>query len=114
MKELIYSVSGIIYIITCIVIFILLAMHVVKANNSRYFKISRNLCAVACISALIACFSLKSISLGVLIYPILAVPIWLFNTIFNHKNMLNTKESERREAEFLKTQPIDVEYKELN
>lgn len=70
--------------------------------------------SVSSISALIACFSLKSISLGVLIYPILAVPIWLFNTILDQKNMLHTKEAEKRESEFLKTQPVDVEYKELN
>lgn len=114
MKELIYSVSSIIHTITYIVIFILLAMHVRKAKTSRHLKISRNLCMAACISALIACFSLKSISLSVLIYPILAVPIWLFNTILDHKYMLHTKEAEKREAEFLKTQPIDVEFKELN
>lgn len=114
MKELIYSVSGIIYIITCIVTFILVAMRMEKAKTSRYFKITRNLCTVVCISALISCFSLKSISLSVLISPILPVPIFLFYTILYHKAMLHAKDAERRETEFLKTQPIDVEYKELN
>lgn len=113
MKELIYCVSTILYIIICTVIFITLIMHVAKPKTSRYFKITRNMCIAACISALIACFSLKSISLGMLIYPLLAVPIWLFNSILYNKDMIRSKECERVEEEFLKTQPIDVEYKEL-
>ena len=110
MKELIYCVSTILYIIICTVIFITLIMHVAKPKTSRYFKITRNMCIAACISALIACFSLKSISLGMLIYPL---PISLSNSILYNKDMIRSKECERVEEEFLKTQPIDVEYKEL-
>ncbi len=108
MKELIYSVSTILYIAICIVIFIVVAMHVNKAKTSRYFKVTRNMCVVACISALIACFSLKTIFVGILIYPFLAVPVWLFYSILYHKGMVLAKECEIREKECLKTHTIDV------
>ncbi len=114
MKELIFCITFILCTVICLVLFIFRAMNLKKIQTSRHFKICRNLCIVISVTAFIASICLPSFSFDKFLYSILTVPVFLLNAKNYHEAMLNTEELEGRVEEYLKTQPIDVEYKELN
>lgn len=114
MKELIFCVTFILCAVICLVLFIFRAMNFKKLQTSRHFKICRNLCVAISVTAFIAAICLPSFSFDKFLSPILTVPVFLLNAKNYHEAMLNTKELEGKVEAYLKTQPIDVEYKELN
>lgn len=114
MTDLIFCLLFLTYPIMAIALFVIAAVHLKKEKTSRYYKINRNISALICLNAIIAFIFLPTFSLSYIMYPIAAVPIWLSATISCHKAMINTQEIEIMKEKFFKTQPIDVEYKELN
>lgn len=114
MKEFIFAVTFILCAVICLVLFIFRAMNFKKIQTSKHFKICRNLCIAISVTAFISSICLPSFSFDKFLYPILTVPVFLLNAKNYHAAMLDTKELERKVEEYLKTQPIDVEYKELN
>ena len=114
MKDLIFCVTYSLCIVMCIILFILIAINAKKFKTSRYFKVCRNLSYMIAISAFIASICLPIFSFFLLLFPIATLPIFWFNATIYHKSMLNAMELERKIEEYMKTQPIDVEYKELD
>ena len=114
MKECIFAVTFILCIVICLVLFIFRAMNFTKFPSSTHFKICRNLCIAISVTAFIASICLPSFSFDKFLYPILTVPVFLLNAKNYHAAMLYYREHEKRKEEYQKTQPIDVEYKELN
>lgn len=113
MKELISSIATVVFIIL-FVAFVICFTFSEKRKTSRHCKTIRNLAALMCICALLSCLSLSSFGFHGLFYPLLSVPAFLVNAIEWHKIMKVAQEEEEIRATFMKTQPIDVEYKELN
>lgn len=114
MNECIFVVS---YFLTLAIILAFIIVAVVnskKATTLKSLKIDRNLCAIVSLSAFVASICLPSFSFTYIFFPIAIVPISLVFSIHCHKYILIAKKLERRMEEYQKTQPIDVEYKELN
>lgn len=116
MKELISSIAALVFLILFVAFVICIASHIFleKRKTSRHCKTIRNLAALMCICALLSCLSLSSFGFHGLFYPLLAVPTFLVTAIEWHQIMKIVQEEEEIRAAFMKTQPIDVEFKELN
>lgn len=114
MKECIFILFYLLAFTAVLTLIIVSSGNLKKVYTSQLFKIKRNLCAIASASAFIASICLPSFSFIYLLFPIATVPLYLVCCLFYHKDMLHAKEDEKRMEEYQKTQPIDVEYKELN
>lgn len=114
MKECIFVVSYLLTLAILLALIIVIIVNWKKLETSRLLKIRRNLSVIISASAFIASICLPSFSFINLFFPIAIVPLYLFLSIAYHKSMLDARELERRMEEYQKTQPIDVEYKELN
>lgn len=114
MKDLIFVVSFVLCVVLCCVFFVVLLRNSNRFKTARYFRICRNLCIIICISAFICALCLPSFSFSNLFFPISTVPIFFINAKIYHKCIATTKELEIKMERYLKSQPIDVEYKELD
>lgn len=116
MKELISSIATVVFVTLFVASAIYFVLHTFseKLKASRYCKTIRNLAFLMCICALLSCLSLSSFGYYGLTYPLLTIPVSLANAIEWHQNMKIARELEEKRATFTKTQPIGVEYKELN
>lgn len=116
MKELISSLASVVFLILFVVYAICMALRILSKrwNSSRHCKVLRNLAALMCVCALLICLNFSAFPLHGLFFPILTVPVFLSNAIIWHKDISLVQELEEQRATFMKTQPIDVEFKELN
>lgn len=114
MKECIFVVSYLFTFVILLAILIVIMVNWKKAETSRLLKIKRNLAAIISASAFVTSICLPNFSFANLIFPIATVPFYLFLSIAYHKHMLKARKLERRMEEYQKTQPIDVEYRDLN
>lgn len=114
MKDLIFVVSFVLCGVLVCAFFGMLLRNYKKFKTARYFRICRNLCMVICISAFICTVCLPSFSFSNLFFPISTVPIFFINAKIYHKCIASAEELEIKMEMYLKSQPIDVEYQELD
>ena len=114
MKDWIFVVSYVLLVLLLCVFVAVILRNSKKFKTARYFRVCRNLCIAICISAFICSICLPSFSFPNLFFPIATVPIFFINAISYHKGIAMAKELEIRVEKYLKSQPIDVEYKELD
>lgn len=114
MTDWIFVVSYVLLGLLCCVFVAVVLRNSKKFKTTRYLKVCRNLCIAICISAFICSICLPSFSFLNLFFPIATVPIFFINANLYHKGIAMAKELEIRMEKYLKSQPIDVDYKELD
>jgi len=115
MKVFISIMALVVFLILSTVASVYMIFHLfAKRKTPRYYKVLRNLFASMSVCALISCLCISLFPCSGLLYPGLSVPVFLLDAIIYHKDMKVKQELEERKEAFLKSQPIDVEYRELN
>lgn len=114
MKDWIFVISYVLLSLLCCVFVAVVLRNSKKFKTTRYFRVCRNLCIAICISAFICSICLPSFSFLNLFFPIATVLIFFISANSYHKSIAMAKEFEIRIEKYLKYQPIDAEYKDLD
>ena len=104
MKVFIGTIALVLFLIlfTIGIVYSIFQFFVKRNMTSRYCKVLRNLFASMTLCALASCLCFSLFPFSGLFYPLLAVPIFLINTILYHKDMKIKQEIEEVKEKLMK------------